>query len=272
MLRSLASLTCLGLLLSACGSGGEESPSEAAETTAPADASPTTTAPPTTADDPGATSDSDAVPTTEDAGPPTPCDAGPESEWLDLAGAGEPDAFRLGEGSAGVVLLHQNDGRACNWVPFAEQLSDEGYAVIVPVMRSGTWPQPVIDLAAEHLREDGSAHVALVGASMGGTYAIAATPELSTPPDLVVAVSAPDFYRGASARDVIGDLTVPILLLAAEHDPTFVQEGEEMHAAAQDSELVILQGSAAHGIRLLDLEPEAAATVLDALREQAPAG
>lgn len=273
MSRVLASLALLGLLLSAC-SGGEGSPPAGTESPTPEPAT-------TSADDSSeaTTSENDSSarttappPTSEDAGPSTPCDAGQEAEWLDLAGEGEPDAFTLGEGSAGVVLLHQNDGRACNWVPFAEELAGQGYAVIVPVMRSGTWPQPVIDLAAEHLREDGSEHVALVGASMGGTYAIAATPELSTPPDLVVGVSAPDFYRGASARDVIGDLDVPVLLLAAEHDPTFVLEGEEMHAAAQNSELVILPDTAAHGIRLLELEPEAATTVLDALREHAPAG
>lgn len=269
MSRTLVCLAALGLLLTSCGGDDQESPvgstaatvADESATTSPTETSPA--APPT--DDPA---DDTA---TEDAGPDTPCDAGADAEWLDLAGEGEPDAFHLGEGAGGVVLLHQNDDRACNWVPFAEQLAGQGYAVIVPVMDSGTWPQPVIDLASEHLRDRGSEHVALVGASMGGTYAIAASPELSTPPDLVVGVSAPDFYRGASARDVIGDLTVPILLLAAEHDPTFVLEGEEMHAAAQDSELVILPDTAAHGIQLLELEPEATATVLDALLEQAPA-
>lgn len=204
--------------------------------------------------------------TSEDAAPRTPCEAGEQAQWLDLAGEGDPDAFQIGESGAGVVLLHQNDGRACAWVPFAERLAEEGYAVVVPVMRSGTWPQPVIDLAAQHLRAEGAEHLALVGASMGGTYAIAAAPELSTPPDLVVAISAPDFYRGASARDVVGDLTVPLLLVAAQDDATFVQEGEAMHAAAPDSEWVVQPGFA-HGIQLLDQDPEAAQIVLDALAE-----
>lgn len=201
------------------------------------------------------------------AEPDGPCDAGEQAEWLDLADDGSPDAFQIGSGEAAVILLHQNDGRACAWVPFAQSLADQGYAVLVPVMRPGRWPQPVIGLAAEHLRADGATHLGLVGASMGGTYAIAATPELKPAPDVVVAVSAPDFYKGSSARDAIADLALPTLFVVAEHDTGFVPDAESLAAAAQDSELMVLGDATAHGILLLDQEPEAAAAVQDTLQE-----
>lgn len=266
MSRTLVCLAALGLLLTSCGGDDQESSdrstaatvADESATTSPTETSPE--APPTHT----ATDDPPDDTATEDAEPDTPCDAGADAEWLDLAGEGEPDAFQLGEGAGGVVLLHQNDGRACNWVPFAEQLAGQGFAVIVPVMDAGTWPQPVIDLAAEQLREDGSEQIALVGASMGGTYALAAAPELTTPPDLVVAVSAPDFYQGASARDVVADLEVPIVLVVAEHDTSFVAEAESMLELAPDADLRILPG-ALHGIQLLDTEPEAAQVVTEVL-------
>ena len=124
MSRTLVWLAALGLLLTSCGGDVQESPvgstaatvADESATTSPTETSPA--APPT--DDPA---DDTA---TEDAGPDTPCDAGADAEWLDLAGEGEPDAFHLGEGAGGVVLLHQNDDRACNWVPFAEQLAGQG--------------------------------------------------------------------------------------------------------------------------------------------------
>lgn len=270
----LSALALVGAL-AACGGTGkapEQTSEDVGPTTStdpPASAdSATTTEPQPDGEDASATGA--ATETTGDPDPREPCDAGEQAEWLDLAGDGSPDAFRIGEGSAAVILLHQNDGRACSWVPFAESLAEEGYAVLVPVMRPGRWPQPVIGLAAEHLHEEGTQHLALVGASMGGTYAIAATPELDPAPDLVVAVSAPDFYQGSSARDAIADLALPTLFVVAEHDRSFVPEAESLAAAAQDPELVILPGVAAHGIRLLDLEPEAATTVLEALREHAP--
>ena len=267
--RLVTPLLVLGLL-AGCGTDGDDG-DDGAPGTRPQDAAASTTrTAPAQGQDPS-TSPEEATTeeaTTEEATKP-PCDAGERAEWHDLMGTGGPDAFQLGEGGPGVVLLHQNDGRACAWVPFANQLAAQGYAVLVPVMESGTWPQPVIARGAEQLRGGGSDSIALVGASMGGTYAIAAAPDLAQPPDVVVAVSAPGYYRGASARDVIGDLTLPVLLVAAQEDAGFADEGQTMAAAAQDAELVILPGYA-HGIRLLEQDPDAARAVLDALHEHVP--
>lgn len=257
--RTLALIVGVVLTLAACSSGGDEQEASSPLTTA--SSTPTTTVTPA---DETTTSAGESQETsgTESAQPAVACDA-EGAQALDLVGDG-PDAFQLGEGTAGVVLLHQNDGRHCNWVTFAETLTDAGYAVVVPAMRSGDWPQPVIPAAVTHLRQEGAEHVALVGASMGGTYAIAAAPEVDPPVDLVVAISAPDFYQGSSARDAIGELELPVLFLVAEHDTGLVPEAESMLAQAQDGELFVQPG-AAHGIRLLDTDPASAQLVLDAL-------
>ena len=194
-----------------------------------------------------------------------PCE--PEgSTWLDAEGLGteEADVLALGEGEVGVVLLHQNDGRACAWVPVAEELVAEGYAVRVPVMEPGHWPQPLIASAVEHLRGEGAGRVAVVGASMGGTYAIVGAAESATPPDLVVSVSGPGFYRGVDPVEAVGQLDRPVLLLAAEDDGALADAAREIAGAAPEADLEILPGSA-HGIDLLEEDPAAFELVRDAL-------
>lgn len=198
-----------------------------------------------------------------------PClpEGGLKGVWLDAEGADTdgPDVMVLGDGTTGVVLLHQNDGRPCSWLPFAATLVDEGYSVAIPVMEPGDWPQPIIGSAVEHLHGSDDTPVALVGASMGGTYALAAAPPLADQLSGVVAVSAPDFYRGADAIEAVTDLAVPSLLLAAEGEERLAQDAQAMGEAASGDASVEIRPGSAHGIELLGEDEEAATLVLDFL-------
>lgn len=213
------------------------------------------------------------VPVDASAAADAPCSAADSADatWLDATGSDpDVDALRLGTGATGVVLLHQNDGRACAWLPFAEQLTEQGYAVIIPLMTPGRWPQPIIAASAEHLRAEGSRSVALVGASMGGTYAMAAAPDLPTPASLVVGVSPPHFYRGADAEEAVGRIDAPILVVVAEDDGALPRSAEVLSETGKVQ--VLVRPGHAHGITLLAEDTVARDAVLEALAKVGPAG
>ena len=179
----------------------------------------------------------------------------------------DPTGTRLagavrGTGRTGVVLSHMSDGDVCSWDPYARQLAEAGYRVLVLQFQAygesdgaagdGELADNVIG-AANLLRREGVDGVALIGASMGGAASLAAATGLTPPAAAVISMSAPTVYPNADAMSAVPRLTVPVLYLVGETDGAFAANARELHAATPATttrELVVVPSSA-HGIFLL---------------------
>ncbi|MEV4413783.1 hypothetical protein [Catellatospora sp. NPDC049609] len=159
-------------------------------------------------------------------------------------------AIQVGTGDTGVVLLHQLDGTACQWYPFALILAQRGYRALSPDITS----RDAVDVARAgiaHLRAGGVKRVFVIGASRGGTVALAASAATTPPVDGVVALSAPTVYD-ADALTAVTKLDAPTLLIAGDLDGTFADHARELYglSVAKHKKLII-RSSVSHGVTLL---------------------
>jgi dienelactone hydrolase len=95
----------------------------------------------------------------------------------------------------------------------------------------------------------GAERVYVVGASMGGTGAVAAAAQ--RPLAGVVALSAPSVFEGVDAVAAASSVTVPITLLAGQDDDGYPEEARAIGAAAAGPTDVRIVPSGAHGTNLL---------------------
>lgn len=210
----------------------------------------------------------------------------PSSQCPARVGDGQPVRFGadqylggvvVGSGSIGIVLGHHDGGNLCEWLPFANELADQGYRVLAFDFagegtsnarpgRGSTTDDMVT--AAQFLREQGAQTLVLMGASKGGTAAAGAASRLEPPPAGVVALSAPAGFEGAHAN--VGDLTVPALFIAAKSDGGFAAIASALAEGTPDGLGVplIVEGPG-HGTALLAHEPVVVA-IQDFLQEHAP--
>jgi hypothetical protein len=249
--------------------GGVAAPTDGAVTAA---TDPSTTAPATTASADGSSAGPTLAPAdvTEPPCFPTP---GPGARWLSVPGSErQADALALGEGSVGIVLAHQSDGSMCEWVPFAEELVDRGYAVVMPAFDrdAASASGGLVQAAVDHLAGSGVASSVLMGASMGGTYVIAAAPGTEPAPAAVLAISPPDHYRGADAMEGVGDLGMPLFLAAGDEDRGFADDARALaEGAGTDVELLVVP-SHLHGVDLVVEDNRVQEAVLAFLEAHAP--
>jgi pimeloyl-ACP methyl ester carboxylesterase len=152
-----------------------------------------------------------------------------------------------GEGESAVFLAHPAGQRPCAWNEYGRELAARGMQVFIPSL-TGT-PDALIGAAVVWLTEHGVERYALVGASMGGTYVLAATPALTPAPSLVVAISAPTEYAGADALSAISEIDAPVLLMAGNGDGDFPAQARELADAQPNAELLVATSNA-HGIEL----------------------
>src|SRR5262245_22906658 len=136
----------------------------------------------------------------------------------------------LGSGSTGVVLAHRNGSDLCDWLPYGHVLAGKGYRVLAfdfaefgssnvrPA--SGTIADDMT-AAAESLRTQGVRSLVLMGASMGGTAAVAVATTLQPPVAGAVTLSAPGGFEGVNANTAA--LTVPALYIAGSGDGGYAQ-------------------------------------------------
>lgn len=139
-------------------------------------------------------------------------------------------AVEVGTGPNVVVLAHQAAGDLCQWLPYALELKGLGYRAIA-LSFAGSGGSTYItdaftyvdDLRAvvDHARGTGAAKIVLLGASAGGTAALAGGAEIKPPVDGVIALSAPSLYNGLQGITSAGQLTMPTLVIAAEDDESF---------------------------------------------------
>ncbi|MEV4535366.1 alpha/beta fold hydrolase [Asanoa sp. NPDC049518] len=164
-----------------------------------------------------------------------------------------------GSGTTGVVLAHQAEADLCQWILGFNELIGAGYKVLAFDFHghgSSESSETGFDddvVAAAALRADGATSLVLVGASMGGTFSIAATPKITPPVAAVVSVSAPLAYGGVSAQEAVPQVTVPALFLAQQDDGLFGDAAKDFKAAATaspDARLLVTPG-AIHGVPLV---------------------
>jgi pimeloyl-ACP methyl ester carboxylesterase len=243
----IALVVLLALLLAACGGGQEAhpvSPTGSPVATATLSPPPTAAAPSAVASPPATTGVAVSF-VTEDN--------------LTIKGR------LFGAGQTAVVFAHMypNDQQA--WWDFAAEVGGQGYAALTFDFRGygetgGSQDITRIDrdlaAAVRYLREQGYQRVILVGASMGGTAAlkVAARDEFDGLVAGVVAVSAPESFRGLVARDDVGNIKVPILFVASDGDSSAVDSLESLYARASESKEQQVYTGDAHGTELLQSE------------------
>jgi len=165
-----------------------------------------------------------------------------------------------GSGNVGVVLAHQAEADLCQWILGFNELIGKGYKVLAfdfhghgSSESSEVGFDEDVVAAAATLRSDGATSIVLVGASMGGTFSIAATPKITPPVAGVVSVSAPLAYGGVSAQQEAPKIAVPALYLANEDDGLFGDAAAEFKAASTaspDAQVLVTSG-AIHGVPLV---------------------
>lgn len=178
-----------------------------------------------------------------------------------------------------IVLVHMLTRTRDDWRPFAERLQAAGATCLAIDLRghggSGGSAAPstamTLDVQAAvawlGARPDvASGAVGVVGASFGGTPAILAAGE-SQAVRAVALLSPSADYRGVRLDAGVRKYGArPLLLVASTEDPyalRTVRALTEDEAAGRELRLSTVP---AHGARLLDRDPELAATLVDWLR------
>ena len=159
-----------------------------------------------------------------------------------------------------VLLLHMYTGDQADWWETARELQQRGTSALTFDFRgygasSGEKGEAIDDdvrAAVEWARARGYERIALVGASMGGTAAIAVADDERV--DGVVAISAPEEFLGIDAETAIGEEPdTPVALVAAEGD---VSAAHSLEALAERGDLpherVMVTPGRWHGTDLLD--------------------
>lgn len=187
----------------------------------------------------------------------------------------------LGRGRVGVVMGHELGASLCNWLPFARALAAHGYRAlafdfrdhgvsdVVPPSRSGSLDEDVLAAAGE-LRRRGARRIVLMGASMGGTAAIASAPAVGSRLAALVDLSGPARFAGLDALGAVAGLRAPALFAVGRDDVRFVADTRALRAGARSrvARLVVLP-TAAHGTALL-ADARFAASVLAFVHATAP--
>jgi pimeloyl-ACP methyl ester carboxylesterase len=166
----------------------------------------------------------------------------------------------FGSGDRWIILSHMFPTDQTAWYPFAGELSGRGFHVLTFDFRGygESDGQKQIDridrdlsAAVGYVREQRPKRVILIGASMGGTASVMVAAAGTV--DSLVALSAPDRFRGLNALALASAVKVPALLIAAEDDDGNPASARNLYDQMTSGErtLDIVKG-AAHGIHLLE--------------------
>ncbi|MBI4730463.1 MAG: alpha/beta fold hydrolase [Acidobacteria bacterium] len=166
----------------------------------------------------------------------------------------------FGAGAKAVVLAHMFPADQRSWFPFARELAARGVMALTFDFRGYGRSEGAkeisrisldLEAAVAEARRQGAEVVAVAGASMGGTAAIMVAAKV--PLAAVVAISAPEEFRGLDARADVRRLRVPALFVAAENDPGGAAASARAlyDATPGPKRLEIVPAAAAHGTNLL---------------------
>lgn len=141
---------------------------------------------------------------------------------LPVAG-GDLSVASVGTGGRVGILLHQSDGDLCQWWPYAVRWATGDVRLIVvdqcgfgPSNCTATPRQQVAALVA-YARRSPTTSVTLVGASMGGTIALAEGQDAGA--NAIVDLSGPPtWYDETPAEQAAARTTIPLLIACSRTD------------------------------------------------------
>jgi alpha-beta hydrolase superfamily lysophospholipase len=189
--------------------------------------------------------------------------------WLHTSDGVRLYAATAGDGPKAVVLLHQSPANLCGWLPTMKLLSDHGIRALAIDSRGYGQSQsprtaiflryaPDLQAAVDEARAEGSEHVLLMGASLGGAAAMTYAPDLSHV-DGVISLSGElnlsDWKLNAIAA--VPRLRMPLLVVAGRQDPSLnAAEARQLidRAGSADKQVAVFP-STYHGWDLLDVAP-----------------
>lgn len=171
----------------------------------------------------------------------------------------ELTASSYGAGPTAVILAHMRGSDRRSWSAIAEELALGGeYTVLTFDFRGhgdsddGNLADIDEDMrgAIQFIQAEGFTKIFVVGASMGGTVALAVAVE----EDLagVVAISAPAEFQGIDALGRIDQITEPKLFIAASGDKAYADDLEDMFGHALEPKDRLLFDGSEHGTALLE--------------------
>ena len=170
--------------------------------------------------------------------------------------------------TSGVVLAHMLPADQSSWFDFAARLGEQGYRALTFDFRgycpggnagcaggskdiSSTWKD--VAGAVDYLRAGGIKHVALVGASMGGTASLVVASSEGDRIEAVVTLSAPESIEGLVAGpDVVQQVTAAKLFLAGNADDASAQAATHFYDESLQPKRVEILTTADHGTDILN--------------------
>ena len=159
----------------------------------------------------------------------------------------------LGTGRAGVVLSNQSNASLCAWLPFAQQLRQAGYSVLLYDYGYGTY-RAEIRAAITTLRRRGTKRVVLLGASQGAKVAIlAAGRRRHARAAGVVSLSAERDLGAIDIKNYAARVVRPIMFFSSQYDGFGAAGAARLFyrvCPSSAKKLVMLPGGL-HGIDLL---------------------
>ena len=174
-------------------------------------------------------------------------------------------AVLTGQGPTAIVLAHESDDDACDWASFVPELTGDDRQVLAFDFNgngsSGRIGDGRLDLdllaAVTEVRSRGATRVVVIGASMGGTAALAAAGTPDNGIDGVVSLSAVSSWLHTDAGSSAANISVPVLFAAAENDGSTGETAQAVSAACGCAypEVLVFDGSR-HGTRLLADGPD----------------
>lgn len=182
------------------------------------------------------------------------------------------EARAWGNGDRYVVLAHMRSADMTSWFDFARLLAGEGYTAVAFNFRG--YGESGGDEGEFAVRDDvrgavdaafdaGASEVFVVGASMGGTGAVAAAAGRDIAG--IVTLSAPAEFEGVKATEWSEFVTGGLLLIAADEDGEAANDALLIASGKEDAELLVLPG-AQHGTNLFaEHGPEITERILEFL-------
>lgn len=231
--RSAVLFVVLAFGLAGCGSESESDPA------APPPSSPTTSAP---------------------VGMMAACPSSDAKAFTaPVAGGTTVSGVQLGDASRAVVVSYEWGGSPCDWSGVATELVARGYRVALWEYGTLTGLDRVKELQAvvDQVRAAGATKVVLAGGSVGGCVSMIGGSMITPAVSGVAVLSCASWYdveHRLPTTPLAAKLRVPSLYLAGDGDSLPVAEVRKDFAAvpAKDKKLVVVTGSTAHGVELLD--------------------
>jgi hypothetical protein len=187
--------------------------------------------------------------------------AGAEQRPLTAPDGSVINTVWLGSGTTAAVLLHQTDSSGlCGMLFYAAYLADHGirsvaidlcgYTQSFCQVSSQQDPITQVQLVSDALRGTGARRITLVGASMGGSLAVAAAAPIKA--DAVVDLSGPATFNSLDIKINAPTVTMPILIAFGKATDPRDLSTVRAHLAAMPTrrkQLVVLDEG--HGVELL---------------------